>query len=162
LSNFTWVAVFINAGVLWIANFIRENYPNATDILDFYHASEYLYEFSKVIFSKKKQAVEKAEWLDKQILRLLNDKVENVIEEVKKIKLKGKIKITAQEKISTYYNNNQQRMLYKTYRDRGLLIGSGPIESAISFCFTKKNETPKSKMNKKSGQTIANSLIFNS
>ena len=77
--------VFINDGASWIANFIRENYPNATDILDFYHASEYLHEFSKVIFSKKEQAAEQAKWTDKQILRLLNDKVELVIEEIEKI-----------------------------------------------------------------------------
>ena len=30
----------------------------------------------------------------------------------------------------TYLKNNQTRMLYKTFRDQGLAIGSGAIESA--------------------------------
>ncbi len=29
-----------------------------------------------------------------------------------------------------YFTEHAERMMYKTYRDNGLLIGSGPIEAA--------------------------------
>ena len=152
--------VFINDGALWIANFIAAYYPNATDILDFYHASEYLHEFSKVIFSEKKEAAQKAQWVDKQTLRFFNDEIKEVIKEIEQLKLNGTTKIKAQEKILTYYKNNQLRMLYKSYKDRGLLIGSGPIESAHRFVLQKRMKQSGQKWTKKGGQAIANIRIF--
>lgn len=148
--------VFINDGATWIANFIKMNYPNATDILDFYHASEYLHEFSKVLFSKKVQHEERLKWIDKQVLRLLNDKVENVIKDIEQMTLNGKTKIIAQQKIITYYKKNQKRMMYQTYRNRGLLIGSGPIESAHRFVLQKRMKQSGQKWTKKGGQAVAN------
>lgn len=156
--------VFINDGATWIANFIKTNYPNATDILDFYHASEYLHEFSKVLFSKKTENEERLKWIDKQTFRLINDKVKKVIEEIEQINpkdLKGKTKMLAQQKIIKYYTKNQHRMLYKTYRSRGLLIGSGPIESAHRFVLQKRMKQSGQKWTKKGGQAIANLRVLN-
>ena len=152
--------VFINDGAIWIANFIRDNYPNATDILDFYHASEYLHEFSKILFSKKISETERTKWIDKQILRLLNDKVKSVIQEIEQMVFNGKLKTTAQRKIISYYRKNQNRMLYKTFRDRGLLIGSGPIESAHRFVLQKRMKQSGQKWTKKGGQAVANLRVF--
>lgn len=159
-ENLSERLVFINDGAIWIANFIKDNYPNATDILDFYHASEYLHDFSKVIFSKKEEATEKAQWVDKQILRLLNNKVGNIISEIEQMDLRGKTKIVAQQKIIKYYTNNKNRMLYKTYRERDLLIGSGPIESAHRFVLQKRMKQSGQKWTKKGGQAIANLRVF--
>lgn len=153
--------VFINDGATWIANFIKTNYPDATDILDFYHASEYLHEFSKVMFSKKTQNEERLKWIDKQILRLFNDKIQHVINDIEQMTLNGKTKIIAQQKIITYYKKNQKRMMYQTYRNRGLLIGSGPIESAHRFVLQKRMKQSGQKWTKKGGQAIANLRVYN-
>jgi len=148
--------VFINDGATWIENFIVGNYPKATDILDFFHATEYLHDFSKVIYPKKTQKKKKEEWIDKQTGRLLNDEVGQVILEIEQMELKGKKKQEAQQKIVTYYKNNQHRMLYKTYQDRGLLIGSGPIESAHRFVLQKRMKQSGQKWTKDGGQAVAN------
>lgn len=153
--------VFINDGAVWIANFIKSHYPKATNILDFYHASEYLHEFSKVIFSKKIENDKRLQWIDKQIFRLINDKVGNVITEIQDMSFKSQTKVKAQEKILSYYKKNQNRMLYKSYRDRGLLIGSGPIESAHRFVLQTRMKQSGQKWTKKGGQAIANLRIFN-
>jgi len=148
--------VFINDGATWIENWIQSNYPKATNILDFFHSAEYIHDFSKVIYSRKTQAPKKKEWADKQIGRLLNDEVDQVILEIEQMDLKGKKKQEGQQKILTYYKNNQHRMLYKTYRDRGLLIGSGPIESAHRFVLQKRMKQSGQKWTKKGGQAVAN------
>jgi len=152
--------VCINDGAVWIANFIKAHYPNATDILDFYHASEYLHEFSKVVFPKKEQKGQREKWVSRQSSLLLNDQVGKVIEELKQIQLAGKVKLAAHQKILTYYQNNQHRMRYKSYRDRGLLIGSGPIESAHRFVLQKRMKQSGQKWTKKGGQAVANLRIF--
>lgn len=51
-------------------------------------------------------------------------------------------------------------MLYKSYKDRGLLIGSGPIESAHRFVLQKRMKQSGQKWTKKGGQAIANIRIF--
>jgi hypothetical protein len=152
--------VFINDGAVWIANFIQDCYPNATNILDFYHASEYLHQFSKTVFSKKIKELERKNWIDKQIVRLLNDKVSEVIEDIENTHIKGIVQEKAQEKILNYYKGNQHRMLYKTYRDKGLLIGSGPIESAHRFVLQKRMKQSGQKWTKKGGQAVANLRVF--
>ena len=114
-----------------------------------------MHDFSKVIYAKKTQIDEKEKWVDKQIGRLLNDEVEQVILEIEQMDLKGKQKTEAQQKIVTYYKNNKHRMLYKTYRDRGLLIGSGPIESAHRFVLQKRMKQSGQKWTKKGGQAVA-------
>ena len=156
--------VFINDGARWIGRWIEENYPEATDILDFYHASEYLHNFSKVLYAKKEQAEEKQRWVDIQIERLLSDQVDQVISELEQIELRGKVKGESQQKILTYFRNNKHRMLYKSYRDRGLLIGSGPIESAHRFVLQKRLKQSGQKWTTKGGQAIANLRValFNS
>ena len=152
--------VCINDGAVWIANFIKEHYPYATDILDFYHASEYLHEFWRTVFPKKDHQTGPKQWVNGQILDLLDDGVDKVIGAIRKMPLKGKIKIDAQQKILDYYGNNKHRMLYKTYRDKGLLIGSGPIESAHRFVLQKRMKQSGQKWTKKGGQAIANLRIF--
>lgn len=65
----------------------------------------------------------------------MEDKVHQVIEQIKKLRCKSEEakEIKAKEikaKTLHYYEEHEERMFYKTYRDRGLLIGSGPIEAA--------------------------------
>ena len=40
--------VFISDGALWIKNWITENYPEATQILDLYHVKEHLAKFAEL------------------------------------------------------------------------------------------------------------------
>jgi len=152
--------VFINDGAVWIENWIQSSFPRATDILDFYHASEYVHDFSKIIYPKKTKLKERAEWVGQQTERLYNDEVYLVIAEIRNMVLSGKVKLEAQKKILTYYTNNKHRMYYKTYRDRGLLIGSGPIESAHRFVLQKRMKQSGQKWTKKGGQAVANLRVI--
>jgi hypothetical protein len=148
--------VFINDGASWIEKWIVTAYPNATDILDFFHAAEYLHDFSKVLFSKQTQKEEAEKWVQQQRDALLEDQVQQVIDQIARLELQGKAKLEAQQKIVTYYTNNQHRMYYKTYRNRGLLIGSGPIESAHRFVLHKRLKQSGQKWTQQGGQAVAN------
>jgi hypothetical protein len=56
--------------------------------------------------------------------------LEEVIETVKRLKPRSEDAKIYKQKLIDYYIEHEDRMLYKTYRDKGLLIGSGPIEAA--------------------------------
>jgi len=116
--------VFINDGATWIREWISDTYPHAVSVLDFYHASEYLYGFAANLFS---DASERKQWCEVQKKLLLASEVETVLSNISSSKAKEEDK----KKITTYYQNNKERMKYKHYRNIGCgIIGSGAIESA--------------------------------
>jgi hypothetical protein len=119
--------VIIGDGAKWIWNWAENNYPGATQILDFFHAKEKLVLFANHQFVKQDQ---KAKWLNIQTERLRADKVEEVISELQRLRSKTTKAKEYKEKAIKYYLDHEDRMLYKTYRDKGLMIGSGPIEAA--------------------------------
>ncbi len=44
--------VFISDGASWIRNWVEDAYPDAVSVLDFYHASEHLYDFVEQFFKE--------------------------------------------------------------------------------------------------------------
>ena len=152
--------VFINDGAKWINDWINTNYPQATNILDFYHAAEYLHDFAKVFYGKK-ATQQAAQWVTQQKELLNNDQIAQCIEQIEALTCRSQVKKQAQQRILTYYRNNQDRMYYKTYRKRGLLIGSGPIESAHRFVIQKRMKQSGQKWTKQGGQRIVNLKVAN-
>jgi hypothetical protein len=125
--------VFINDGATWIREWIADNYPLATSVLDFYHASEYLWEFADKAFSNAPS--EKEKWCQQQKDLLLASNPKTVLENIELTKAKEEDK----KKITTYYQNNKERMKYEQYRKIGCgIIGSGAIESAHKTVIQKR------------------------
>jgi len=117
---------FITDGALWIRNWIEDTYPEATQILDFYHAIEYLHRFAQEHFADPKV---RKKWTGKQKYLLLNSKLSQVLQNIES--LQAHPKSDEQRKcLLNYYRTNLSRMDYKRYRKLGAgLIGSGAIEA---------------------------------
>ena len=119
--------VFISDGAVWIDNWIREQFPDATQILDFFHVMEWLGKCAEAVFPDLSK---RAEWLEKQRKTLREEPADKVVAEVKKLVATTP---AASEKLAStlnYLGNNLHRMNYREYREQGLIIGSGAIESA--------------------------------
>jgi hypothetical protein len=99
-------------------------------VLDFWHATEYLSKVSKVVFSDVKTS---KLWLDDACHRLKHDKgaVKDLIKELNQAKIiaKKSALATVQSAI-TYFTNQKKRMKYHKYVDAKFPIGSGIIEAA--------------------------------
>jgi hypothetical protein len=118
--------VFINDGAEWIWLWVGRMYPEATQILDFYHVVEHLGEFAALAIN---DATERSRWYAEQKALLLAGRVARVINNLEKYRaLGGEVKERA-DKLQRYYRANHQRMCYDEYIRRGLAIGSGAIES---------------------------------
>lgn len=118
--------VFINDGGPWIWRWVESSFPNSIQILDFYHAKEHLCEFAKEYFKEEEQ---RKKWIDKQCEALLNRTPDEVIAAIKLLSYQKKTE-ERKAKLVNYYTTHLKRMQYKTFRENGLLIGSGAIESA--------------------------------
>jgi len=120
--------IFLSDGARWIEKWITKTYPNATQILDFYHAVSHLSAFSEDVFADKLQ---RQLWVEEQKTLLLEAKLETLIAAIRKVR-RNRSK-TLKQKARTligYYLENRTRMAYDHYLEKGYYIGSGAIESA--------------------------------
>jgi len=122
--------IAISDGAEWIANWLRVTFPCAILILDFYHATEHLAEFAKLVFTSK---ANRTSWIDARKKELLEGELDQVIAAIAQ-KANGRRNsiATKANELTAYYENNSYRMKYNEYLAAGYCIGSGAIESAIS------------------------------
>lgn len=119
--------VFIADGAKWIWKWVEDNYPGAEQILDYYHAVEKIEYLARLQIT---DPTKKKDWVEKQKSLLLNDKVDEVIMNIKSLRSRNEAVKKVKGNVVNYYLENEDRMLYASYKKKGLLIGSGPIEAA--------------------------------
>lgn len=145
--------VIIGDGAKWIWNWAEDNYPGATHILDFYHAKEKLVIFGRYQF---KDDTSRQSWIKQQCEHLLDNELETVIATIKSCRARGSEAKAAKHKLLNYYMAHDDRMQYKTYREAGLLIGSGPIEAAHRSVIQQRMKRSGQKWSITGAQAIAN------
>jgi hypothetical protein len=111
-------------GAHWIWNLVEDLIPHAVQILDFSHAKHYLWEAAKLIYGADSPFVRP--WVKEREVLLFADKVEQVITHLQRFMDLA----PGLAPIIHYFQQNQARMRYGTYQQRGYFIGSGAIESA--------------------------------
>jgi len=120
--------VFIGDGAQWIWKLARYHFPEAVQIVDWYHAEERLWDIGRAVYGEGTQATN--EWVQQQLKRLMEGKVEEVIASLSELSVSnGDVTEKIEENI-TYFTNNKDRMRYDEYKENGYHIGSGTVESA--------------------------------
>ncbi|REA64433.1 hypothetical protein DSL64_02465 [Dyadobacter luteus] len=119
--------VFITDGAQWIHNYLANRFPNATHILDYYHAVEHLTDFANSHFT---DIARREKWVKAQKSELLEGSAQNVLDNIAKLRKLSKNVRKQRTKLLEYYKNNVDRMDYKSFRSQGLMIGNGPMEAA--------------------------------
>ena len=151
--------VIIGDGAKWIWNWAEDNYPGALQILDFYHAKEKLVLFAKYQF---KERVNRQNWIKEQLEKLLDNRLEEVLSTIRSCRSKGEEAKLAKKKLMDYYTEHEERMQYKTYKDKGLMIGSGPIEAAHRSVIQQRMKLSGQKWSIKGANAIANLRCYRS
>jgi hypothetical protein len=111
--------VFITDGAIWIDNWLSSTYPEATHILDYFHVAE-------KVGAASEYAPNQKQWYKRQCEQLLNGKSKEVMQAVEELPMPAAEK----DRLACYLENNHHRMRYDEYRQRKLMISSGPIEAA--------------------------------
>ena len=116
--------VVLGDGAHWIWNLAETHFPRAIQIVDWYHASEYVWNAASAIWGEN--SPERGIWATAQVDLLWEGKVSEVLVELEQWHARGEAVAAA----VSYYSTHQGRMDYASYRARGLQIGSGSVESA--------------------------------
>lgn len=117
--------VFIADGAAWIWRLVEHYYPNATQIVDWYHASQYLAPIAQAAFPTDRQAADA--WLEQTREALWQGHIQEVLVACRAVETRAPEPV---RKACSYYANNEKRMNYAQLRQQGYLIGSGTVESA--------------------------------
>jgi hypothetical protein len=144
--------VFINDGATWIRNWIEDAYPDAIQILDWFHAKEHLCQFAELYIPDKKK---RTKWIEQQADLLYNSKVKNVIGKLKRLKDLSEKQEQSRQQLIKYFQNNEGRMDYVKYRNIGAgIIGSGAIEAAHRSLVQKRMKLSGQRWSKKGAQNM--------
>jgi len=116
----------IGDGAAWIWNLAAATFPEATHIVDLYHAREHLH---SLIRSLEFMLLDrKDEWLAARLADLDYGYIDGIAAAVRAFPLEG-VKKDEVEKELGYFLNNAPRMRYRWFRSRGLFTGSGVVEA---------------------------------
>ena len=119
--------VFVSDGAVWIWRLVDKYFPQAVQIVDWYHACQYLTPIAEAAFGAGTS--QSQEWLTQVQTDLWEGRIQEVILACRTFLRHAHARSVA-EKAVTYYVNNEKRMDYARFRQHGYLIGSGVIESA--------------------------------
>jgi len=113
-------------GAAWIWNIATAKFPEATQIVDLWHAREHLHDLARVL--EFMLGDQKEDWLAARLEDLDYGDIDGICTAARAYPLLGSKKDDL-DKALGYFENNAPRMRYQWFRSRGLFVGSGVVEA---------------------------------
>lgn len=119
--------VVIGDGAEWIWNLAKHHYPWATEIVDYWHATEHIHALAHALYGPESPQGER--WAQDHCRWLKERGPATLLRALKRIKPKTAAQHETLEREWGYFSRNRHRMDYPGFRNQGLMIGSGPVEA---------------------------------
>jgi hypothetical protein len=117
--------VVLSDGATWIRNMVADVFPDAQQILDFFHLCENVYTFAKALFNMDESKY--APWAKNACAHLKASRHNLVLREIEPFKNNPPNGCAVN--LYGYISNNIKNIDYAAYQGKGYFIGSGTIES---------------------------------
>ena len=117
--------VILSDGATWIRNMVEEIFPDAQQILDFFHLCENVNTFAKCLFNMEDSKYRP--WAKDICDSLKASKHQQVLQEISAFKEHKPAGCPVN--LYGYISNNINNIDYAAYESKGYFIGSGAIES---------------------------------
>jgi hypothetical protein len=147
-------------GAEWIWNLAAEHFPQATQIVDWFHASERIWELGRALFGEGTAPTRT--WVEAQLARLAQGEAAALAAAWRTLPARGETALIRDAQV-TYFTNQASRMAYDRYRAAGWDIGSGMVESACKHLIGAREKGPGMRWSEAGAQTVAavRVLLFN-
>jgi hypothetical protein len=142
--------IIASGGAAWIRTMGEELFPDALQILDFYHLAENIYSFGKHLFPGDEKHY--TPWAEELIVLLRNSRPEEVMRRLERYK--GKAFPAGVVNPYTYIGHNKNKIDYAEYKRLGYYIGSGPIESGNKSVVQKRCKQAGMRWNEPTAQDM--------
>ena len=107
-------------GAEWIWNLADDYFPDSAQIVDWFHATQHLAEAAQALFPD--QPTRAQAWFKARQDDLFLGNLHAITAPLDKVGL---------TELSHYFHHHLRRMQYQEFRENGLPIGSGTVESAV-------------------------------
>ena len=114
-------------GAEWIWKHVQALFPQARQVLDYYHCAQYLHRVAKAHYGASVQAFE---WVEATMTRLYLGKVGLVLGGLKRMQAQSDEAEKAMANCWDYLNEHRGRTAYQKLRRGGYPLGSGGIASS--------------------------------
>ena len=118
--------VMLGDGAPWIWNLAALHFPNATEIVDLFHAREHLHDLAAL--AAPALADNHDDWLKARLTELDTGDIDAITTAARDLPT-DKNTAEALDKALNYFHTNRKRMRYAQFRAQGLFVGSGVIEA---------------------------------
>jgi hypothetical protein len=127
LGRAKWILV-VGDGAPWIWNVAADRWARAQEGLDFYPASEHVWELGRALYGEARAK----EWVERRLHELRHGQEDKFLAQIATLKVpRGEAGKTVKEQ-QNYFAHQAQRLNYRAIAARGWPIGSGAVESACS------------------------------
>jgi hypothetical protein len=109
-------------GALWIWDVVEDSCPDGQQVVDWFHAVEHLSEAAHALCPNPDDAVKRNRWLKTYKAHLYMGHIHKII---------AVLNLRGFPQLATYFERHQRRMQYLEFREQGLPIGSGTVESGV-------------------------------
>jgi len=120
--------VALGDGAEWIWNLIATHFPGCVEILDYYHACEHIWELADVLYGKDTDGCKR--WAGSHCDKLKECGPTSLLRSLRRRKGRTDEQREAIRLQRGYFEGHKNRMNYPTCIAKGMMIGSGPVESA--------------------------------
>jgi hypothetical protein len=143
--------VMIGDGAHWIWNLCDELFPDAVQVLDYYHMSENVHAYARYLYPYDNAKLKA--WAETIITSIEAGKIDEALEAIPptdESKLPSGV-----PKLYRYLTYNRNRMNYKELKQRGFKVGSGAIESGNKKVIQQRMKQSGMRWGVQTGQFIA-------
>ncbi|GMO43691.1 MAG: hypothetical protein Ta2F_18890 [Termitinemataceae bacterium] len=131
--------VIVSDGASWIRSMCEELFPDAIQVLDYFHLVENINSYAKFLYGDDQK--EYKPWAEKIIDHVNTGKIKELLETLEQYKDK-KNRPDGIVNIYKYISDNRKKIDYSSYKKSGFYIGSGPVESANKTVLQKRCKGP--------------------
>ncbi len=117
-------------GAEWLWKHVQALFPDACQVLDSYHCSEYLHKVAKAQYGNSEQA---QKWAEATLTRLYLGQVGQVLGGLRRMQPASEDALKAIDNCWVYLSEHRGRTHYRKLRLGGYPLGSGGMESSNKF-----------------------------
>lgn len=129
--------VYLGDGAAWVRSEHDRHFHRAIFIIDWYHASEHVWDCGKVLFGEGTPATD--HWVQERLSLLWEGQTRQLLEDLQEqYRTHRGGKREAVEDLYRYLSTNEDQMRYDVFRARGYDIGSGAVEGACKHVVGKR------------------------
>lgn len=129
--------IYIGDGAAWVRTEHQRHFPQATFIVDWYHASEHIWDCGKALFGDGTEQTER--WVRKRTSLLWDGWTRKLLKNLQRQAKKHRgAKRDSIEALYRYIASNEEQMRYDVFRSKGYEIGSGAAEGACKHVVGKR------------------------